>query len=258
MKIIVLFKMVPDVVEELVVDGTGCRLDAGETRFTLNESDDHALEQALLIKERRGAEVIVVGCDGPESDDAFFTALAKGADRAVKAGGMDPPGSTREMARVLAAAVKQEASLWPADLVLTGTQANDDLDGLLAPVFARLIELPTLSIVTSVETTDAAVSVVKEFAGGLRARFELPLPCVLGIQAAERPPRYVPVAKVRAVMRSARIEAAGAPRGEDWEANVETVALAPPPEGAGATIIPGDPEEASQELCLILAGRGLL
>lgn len=258
MKIIVLFKMVPDVVEELVLDASGSRLDAGEIRFTLNESDDHALEQALLIQEQTGGEVIVVGCDAPEADDALFTALAKGASRAVKVDVDGPSVSTREMAHILAAAVKQDSSLWPADLVLTGTQANDDLDCLLAPAFALLLGLPTLSILTSVEMDGHAVRVVKEFSGGLRARFELPMPCVLGIQAAEKPPRYVPVAKVRAAMKSAPIESIAAPSVEASAARVETVALKPPAEGAGATLISGTPEQASEELCTILAGRGLL
>ena len=34
-------------------------------------------------------------------------------------------------------------------------------------------------------------------------RFEVALPAVLGIQAAEKPPRYVPVAKVRAAIKTA-------------------------------------------------------
>ena len=32
------------------------------------------------------------------------------------------------------------------------------------------------------------------------------LPAVLGIQAAEKPPRYVPISKVRATMKTAKIE----------------------------------------------------
>jgi len=37
---------------------------------------------------------------------------------------------------------------------------------------------------------------MKEFRGGCAGQFEMPLPAVLGIQSAEKPPRYVPVAKV--------------------------------------------------------------
>ncbi|HZD43935.1 MAG TPA: hypothetical protein VE134_07740, partial [Methanomicrobiales archaeon] len=52
---------------------------------------------------------------------------------------------------------------------------------------------------------------LKEYAGGVRARYEVALPAVLGIQAAEKPPRYVPVAKVRATMKAATLEVVAAP-----------------------------------------------
>ena len=61
-------------------------------------------------------------------------------------------------------------------------------------------------VVTGVVPDGAGVTVTKEFAGGLRGEFALPLPAVLGIQSAEKPPRYVPIAKVRAAMKSAKIE----------------------------------------------------
>ena len=49
------------------------------------------------------------------------------------------------------------------------------------------------------------LTAIEEFSGGVRGEFEVDLPAVLGIQAAEKPPRYVPVAKVRAAMREKKI-----------------------------------------------------
>jgi electron transfer flavoprotein beta subunit len=98
---------------------------------------------------------------------------------------------------------------------------------------------------------------LKEFAGGLRGEFEVALPAVLGIQSAEKPPRYVPVAKVRAVMKSAKIE---------------TVDLTPPdrltqlelermykPEAAGrARMFEGAPEEIADKLVEVLAKNSVI
>ena len=84
MHILVLLKMAPDVVEELEIAPDGKSLDLDYLRLILSESDDHALEEALLLKERHNAKVTVLALDAPEVDDALFTALAKGADRAVK------------------------------------------------------------------------------------------------------------------------------------------------------------------------------
>ena len=52
MKILVLMKMVPDIVEELEVAGDGTSLDQEFLRFIVNERDEYALEQALLLKDR--------------------------------------------------------------------------------------------------------------------------------------------------------------------------------------------------------------
>jgi electron transfer flavoprotein beta subunit len=84
MNLYVLLKMVPDTVEELNVSADGKSLDSEFLRFKLSEPDDHALEQALILKEKHGVKVTVVALDAPEVDDVLFTALAKGADRAVK------------------------------------------------------------------------------------------------------------------------------------------------------------------------------
>src|ERR1035438_7673709 len=82
-------KMTPDVVEELEIAPDGKGLDLDAVRMSLSESDDHALEEALLLKERHGGAVTVLALDAPEADDALYTALAKGADRAVKIAGVD-------------------------------------------------------------------------------------------------------------------------------------------------------------------------
>ena len=84
MKILVLMKMVPDIVEELEVASDGTSLDREYLRFIVNERDDYALEQALLLKDRLRAAVTVVAPEAPEIDDVLHTALAKGADRVIK------------------------------------------------------------------------------------------------------------------------------------------------------------------------------
>ena len=56
MHILVLLKMVPDVVEDLEIASDGRALDLDYLRMILSESDDHALEQALLLKERHGGK----------------------------------------------------------------------------------------------------------------------------------------------------------------------------------------------------------
>lgn len=260
MHFLVILKMVPDVVEELEIVPDGKALDTDYLRMILSEADDHALEQALLLKERHGGEVTVVALGAPEVDDTLFTALAKGAGRAVKIVGGTPGMTTREAGRVLAQVLLHEPTLLPADLVLTGVQAIDDLDGLISPLLAHELGMPYLGIVTRValDPSGETAVAIKEYPGGVRGEFEVKLPAVLGIQGAEKPPRYVPVAKVRAAMKTQRIDTVLVPVLADGGLPlVEVLGMNKPEPAAHAEMLEGSPSEISGRLCEILAERGI-
>lgn len=257
MNLYVLLKMVPDTVEELNVSADGKALDSEFLRFKLNDPDEHALEQALLLKEQYGGTITVVALDAPEVDDVLFTALAKGADRAVKIPTPQAELGTAAAARILASFFGASGQITPDTLLLPGSYAIDDLEGELAPFLAAALNLPYVGVVCGVTPADGKVTVRKEFAGGLRAELEVSLPAVLGIQSAEKPPRYVPVAKVRAAMKSNSI----------GEVNLETpdrpflleIERMYKPETAGhAAMLEGAPEELADQLVEVLAKTGVI
>lgn len=84
MKIAVVVRQVPDLIEPLEVAKEGNRLSLDGATFIVNESDEHALEQALLLKEAGGGQVAVVALDFGEVDNTLYTAAAKGAEQIVK------------------------------------------------------------------------------------------------------------------------------------------------------------------------------
>jgi len=258
MNLYVLLKMVPDTVEELNVAADGKSLDSEFLRFKLSEPDDHALEQALILKEKHGGKVTVVALDAPEVDDVLFTALAKGADRAVKVPINQAGLGTVASAKVLADFFAASGQITPDTLLLPGSQAIDDLEGEVAPLLAAALNLPYVGVVCGVKAAaDGKATVMKEFAGGLRAEFEVTLPTVLGIQSAEKPPRYVPVAKVRAVMKSAKIEDADlTPPDRPIQLDIERMYK---PEAAGrAEMFEGTPEEVADKLVEVLAKNSVI
>jgi electron transfer flavoprotein beta subunit len=259
MHIVVVLRMAPDVVEELEIAPGKAALDPDLLRMILNESDEHALEQALLLKERHGGRITAVALEAPEVDDALFTALAKGVDRAIKVTGGTEVRTTREAACLLTQVIGWAPGLLPAELVLTGVQAIDDLDGLLAPLLSNGLGAPYLGIVTRLEidASGKTATAVKEYPGGYLGEFEVDLPAVFGIQAAERPPRYAPVAKVRAARKSQTIECVPAPALAEGCSLVRTVEMRKAATGEGARMLEGSPEEVSGSLCGILAERGL-
>jgi electron transfer flavoprotein beta subunit len=259
MKVLVLLRMVPDVVEELEVAPTATSLNDEFLRLIINESDNHALEQALLLKERHGGTVTVVAMDQPEIDDVLFTALAKGADRAVKITGASRGMTTRQAASLLSKTLTSAPDVLPVDAIITGCQAIDDLDGQAAPLVAYDLKLPCLGLVTAMKVDPSArkATVIREYAGGVRGEFEMPVPAVFGIQVAERPPRYVPVAKVRAVAKSQKIETIAATAMPEVPV-VSVVEMKKPQATGHAEMIGGSPEEIAERICGILVERGLL
>ena len=246
MDILVMMKQVPDLVEDLEVDDSGKALDEDCVSLKLNEFDDHALEEALLLKEAGAGSVTAVALDGEEVDKMLFTAMAKGADRALKITGVGEVGGYRELAGIFADVAKAQ----PCDLILTGVQAADERDGQLGPMVAALLDRPCVEVVTSVAASDGHVTIQKEFSGGLMAEYEVDLPAVLGIQAARQTPRYAPVSKVRQVQQSATIETVvGAAAGS----GIAVVEMTPPETGSGAQML-----ESVDELVEILDSKGVI
>jgi electron transfer flavoprotein beta subunit len=256
---IVFMKMVPDVVEELEIEADGKALDTQWLRMIPSEPCEHALEQALLLKEKYGGEVTVLALDAAELDDALFTATAKGADRVIKlVGGVEGIQSPTE-AELLAQYVEENQLAESNTLLLTASQSIDDLQGELGPRLADKLTLPFIGVITAIEIDEAkGTSVVtKEFAGGLRGKFEVVLPAVLGIQAAEKPPRYVPVAKVMNAMKTAQIEEAEAVLPE--KSNGFTIDKMFKPEQSGrAEMLEGSPEDITKRIADILQEKGLI
>jgi electron transfer flavoprotein beta subunit len=258
MNLYVLLKMAPDTVEELSVAPDNRSLDSEYLRYKLSDSDEHALEEALILKETYGGKVTVAAIDAPELDDALFTALAKGADRAVKLGDAAAGGASYAAALLFTAFLKKEGLATSGDaVILLRSQAIDDLEGEIGPFIANLLSLPYLGVITSVKSAGGSLQVIKEFAGGLRGEFSMPMPAVLGIQSAEKAPRYVPIAKVRNVMKTAKIEAVEFPEVEPvYQAVISRMYK---PEAAGkAQMIEGSPEEAVDRLIEILAKQSLI
>lgn len=255
MNIAAIVRQVPDLIEPLEVDGSGAALDLGAATFIVNESDDHALEQALLLKEAGGGTVTVVAIDFGDVDNTLYAASAKGADQVVKipwddASRSPPP---QVAARMYAEAIR---SLGP-DLVLVGVQAHDELDGVLAPLVAAALELPYVGVIRGVKAADGGVLASKEFPGAVMAQFKVRLPAVLGILGADQPPRYVPVSRIRAAMKSTQFEEKEIAPAEVAVATAVQRMYAPET-GDRAEMLAGSADEVAAKIADLLAEKGLI
>jgi len=250
MNMVVAIKHIPSIADDLPVKGNNIDFDSVD--FVLNEFDEQSIEQAVLVKEAVGGTVTVVGVDLiGELDNILHLALAKGADKAVKITAEEPGADSHMQAKWLAEAIK---SLSP-DIIFTGVQASNDLDGQIGPMIAAYLDMPYVGGVSSVQVSDHTATVSKEFAGGFGGKYAVTLPMVLGIQTASKPPRYAPIGKVRQIAQTATIEKV-APSGEA-SAGLTMLKMASPIVTGHAEIIGGSPKEVAAKIVDLLKSKGL-
>ena len=253
-EIVVIARLVPDLVEELEIAASGTALDRAWLRLIINEFDNHAIEQAIILKEKFGATVTIISPEAEGVEDMLFTTAAKGADRLIKLTGVGEEKPTNlSMAQTLAEMIKE---INP-DLVLNGVQAHDDITGDLAPQLADLLDMPYVGYISGVSLGDGKATALKEYPGGVLAEMEIALPAVLGIQSSEDPPRSVAISKVRQMMNTASIEDRDAGVLET-EGGVIIDRMYLPEAADRAEMLEGDEEEVASKLTAILQDLGLL
>jgi len=251
MNIVVAIKHIPSTADDLPIKGNN--LDFDSLDFVLNEFDEQSIEQAVLVKEAVGGTVTVIGVDLiGELDGVLHLALAKGADKAIKITANEPGADSHQQAKWLSEAIK---GLSP-DLIFTGVQASNDIDGQIGPMIAAYLDLPYIGGVSSVEVAGDTATVNKEFAGGVGAKYLVNLPAVIGVQASTKPPRYAPISKVRQMAQTAKIENLE-PVGEA-SAELTFKKMAPPVMTGHAEMLTGSSKEVAAKIVDLLKSKGLV
>jgi electron transfer flavoprotein beta subunit len=165
-------------------DGTGVVTDG--VKMSINPFDEIALEEALRIKERGGAEEVVIATIGPaDCQQQLRTALAMGADRAlhVQADGVIEP---LVAARALLKLIEKEQPF----LVIVGKQAIDDDNSQTGPMLAALWNRPQVTFASKIELSDGKAKITREVDAGLET-LEVDLPALVTTDLRLNEPRYV-------------------------------------------------------------------
>lgn len=202
MKIAVVMRLVPNLIEgvELTEDQTD--IDREWTDTQANETDEQALEEALVLKETMGASVSAIGLSDEGVDRLLRTALAKGADAAVELD-LDTEMAQALPSMVTAAPLAGWLREGRFDLVLVGNQKVDDPFGGMAAHLAAALDMPVIAGVTQVaKGAGAGLKALQEYGEGKSAWIEFSGPAVVGVQTASRPIRYVSGSKLREAMSS--------------------------------------------------------
>jgi electron transfer flavoprotein beta subunit len=250
MNIAVMMRAVPDPVEELELNSNGTDLERDFLGYILNEFDDHALEEALLLKEEAGGTVTAIALGtADEVTQMLHTAVAKGAGAALKLGDGLEAMDAHAQAELFANAVKAGSF----DVVLCGVQASDELDGQVGMLVAATLGWPHVSVVVGARPLDGGLRVTKEYWAGITAEFGVSLPVVLGVQAARKPPRYVAVAKIREAQQSGALTEVDV-NAPTSTSGVVIKAMRIPETGEGAEMISGDETAAAARIAELIRG----
>jgi electron transfer flavoprotein beta subunit len=274
LKIVVLLKQTFDTEEKIVVTETG--VDESEAKFVINPYDEYALEEALRLRERLGGEVIVLTCGPERSQEALRTALAIGADEAIRLDSSALPDDGTSIAAALAAVIEPLAP----DLLLAGLFAVDSGAGSVALQVAQRLSLPhatsavKVTLVTAGElsalpadgvlSAPAAVTaeryaLVERDVEGDTETVSIPLPALITAQQGLNEPRYPSLPGImkakRKPLRIVTLEeliSSGALTAESVAPRTARSQLLPPPPRAAGKRIPGVPAEQATALVSLL------
>jgi electron transfer flavoprotein beta subunit len=204
-------------------DGSGVITDG--VKMSINPFDEIALEEALRIKERGGAEEVVVATVGPtDCQQQLRTALAMGADRAlhVQADGVIEP---LVAARALLKLVEKEQPL----MVILGKQAIDDDNSQTGQMLAALWNRPQATFASKLELADGKARVIREVDAGLET-LEVDLPAVITTDLRLNEPRYVKLPDIMKAKKKPLETLAMSAIGVEQTQRLKLVKFEPPPQ----------------------------
>lgn len=201
MQIYVCVKHVPDSAANIHILGKN-RIDESIS-FLLNPYDEHAVTEAVRIRESLPSSEVIVVCLGrSDAENTLRSAMAMGADRGVLIVSNERHDSI-ETARALKAAIEQDGT---PRLIFTGKESID-AEGM--QTMFRMGALFDFSVATNVvklnieldhgqdhgqeqvpDHISGHVIVDSELSGGISNTYKMSLPCVIGAGRGLNTPRY--------------------------------------------------------------------
>jgi electron transfer flavoprotein alpha subunit len=184
MKIVVCIKQVP-YIDQLKFDHDTKRVIREGVESEINPFDKRALTEAINLKEKVGAETVVVTMGPLQAASALREALAMGIDHAIHLLGPEFAGAdTLATARALAACVRS----LDADLVLAGKFSTDAETAQVPPMLAELLGMPQVTGVTRIEWDGDRFTATREVDDGFETLSGV-LPVVMTVAERLAKPR---------------------------------------------------------------------
>jgi electron transfer flavoprotein beta subunit len=191
MNIVVCLKQVPDTTEVKIDPKTGTLIREGVPSI-INPDDKNALEEALVLKDRYGANVTVISMGPPQAEKALREAMAMGADEAILITDRAFAGAdTLATSNALAGALRK----LDYDIIFAGRQAIDGDTAQVGPEIAEHLGLPQITYVEKVEVEGDSLRVRRAWEDGYE-NIKVKTPVLLTAIKELNVPRYMNVKNI--------------------------------------------------------------
>ncbi len=186
MNIVVLVKQVPDTSAERRLDPSDNTLDRESVDAVINEIDEYAIEEGLLLKEAHGGEVTILTVGPERATESIRKALSMGADKAVHVSDPAIHGSDAiQTAKVIAKALGTLE--W--DLVIAGSEATDTRVSVVPALVAEALGVTQLSQARKV-TVDGPTVTIERLSDTGYDVVQGATPAVISVVEKINEPRY--------------------------------------------------------------------
>jgi electron transfer flavoprotein alpha/beta subunit len=163
LNIIVCVKQVPQANDVRIDPETGVLIREGVPSIT-NPEDSNALEEALLLREEHGGNIVAITMGPPQAEEALRDALAMGADEAILLCDRAFAGAdTLATSYTVGSAIRK---LGYFDLILCGTKTLDGNTGQVGPQLAEFLDLPQITYARKVDIQGEILRAERAFEEG--------------------------------------------------------------------------------------------
>ncbi len=188
MKIMVTVKRVTEYEAKLKLATDGSDIVRDGVNMIMNPFDQIAVEEALRIKEKHDAEVVVLSIGTKDAEAQMRGAMAMGADRGILVEtGLNI--SSDMDAALVAKTIHKIIEREKPDIVLMGKQSIDDDNHQTAEMVAELWGVGQATQANTVTIKDKEAIIIREADGGLET-LSVDLPCVITTDLRLNEPRY--------------------------------------------------------------------
>ena len=158
----------------------------------MNPACKHALEAALQIKEKFGANVMALTMGPPAAEEVLREAVALGANRGILISDKCLAGSdTYATSSILAAAIKKERP--HCDLILCGAYTSDSETAQVGPQLAEELQIPAAAYAENMEINGRILR-VRRLVDNFRETLEMEFPALVTVSMEKYLPRYTTLA----------------------------------------------------------------